>query len=75
MSEFMSSYLCGRYQRVRLSNEKRSWEIFTKSIPHGSGLGPIIFNIFVNDAFYFIQMSDFVNYADNNTLSYITSAM
>ncbi len=73
--EFMSSYLSGRYQRVRLSNKKCSWEPLTKHIPLGSGLGPIIFNIFMNDAFYFIQKYDFVNYADDDTLSKTASTM
>ncbi len=73
--EFMSSYLSGRYQRVRLSNEKRSWEPLTKGILPGYRLGSIIFNIFMNDTFYFIQKCDFVNYVDDDTLSKIASAM
>ncbi len=71
----MSSYLSGRYQRVRLSNENCSWEQLTKGIPHGSGLGPIIFNMFMNDAFDFIQKCDFVNYADYDTVSKTASTM
>ncbi len=31
--KFMSSYLSGRYQRVRLSNENKSWKPLTKGIP------------------------------------------
>ncbi len=73
--EFMSSYLSGRYQRVRLSNEKCSWEPVTKAISQGSGLEHIIFNIVINDAFYFIQKCDFDNYADDDTLSKIGSMM
>ncbi len=44
--EFMSSYLTGKYQSIGLSNEKCSQETFAKGIPQGSGLWPIIFNIF-----------------------------
>ncbi len=40
-----------------------------------SGLVPIFFNMFMNDAFYFIQKCDFVNYADDDTLSRIESKM
>ena len=31
---------------------------------------PVLFNIFINDKFYFISDSSLYNYADDNTLSY-----
>ncbi len=72
---FMSSYLSGRFQRVCLSNEKSSWEPLSKGIPPGTCLGPIIFNIFNNDIFYFIEKCDFINYANDNTLSKVSSSI
>ena len=46
------------------------WVALKKGIPQGSCLGPLIFNIFINDLFLFIEKCMLVNYADDNTLSH-----
>ncbi len=73
--EFMSSYLYDRYQRVKISNNKSSWKKMLKGIPQGSGLGPFLFNVFMNDIFYFMEICDLLNYADDNTLSIIRNTV
>ncbi len=66
---FMSSYICDRYQRVKVSNTKSSWTKLTKGIPQGYGLGPFLLNAFMNDIFYFMEICDLVDYADDNRVS------
>ncbi len=60
---------------MKISNVKGSWMPLQNGIPQDSSLGPSLFNIFMNDIFYFIDLCDLANYADDNTLSIIASTI
>ena len=49
----MHSYLSER--RVKLYQNHSDWLNILKSVPQGSILGPLLFNILINDIFYFVK--------------------
>ena len=51
----MTVYLCERKQRVELDNTYSQWRTVRTGIPQGSLLGPLLFNIYMNNLNYFIK--------------------
>ena len=64
-----SSYLSDRKQQIKIGQIVSKWGDISKGGPQGSVLGPILFNVFINDIFHFIKHGKLYNYADDNTLS------
>ena len=52
---------------VRLDNVFSKWRPVTTGVPQGSLLGPLLFNLYVNDMNYFITSSSLRIYADDTT--------
>ena len=73
--ELIADYLKRRKQRVKMGNCRSSWADLHKGVQQGSILGPVLFNIVMNDLFHSTNNCNLYNYADDNSLSFDASSL
>ena len=67
--KYINSYLHNRKQCVRINNINSFFNDIISGVPQHSVVGPMLFNAFFNDFFFFMQHATVHIFADDNTLS------
>lgn len=62
------SYLNNRWHRTKINTTFSTCKELLTGVPQGSILGPLLFNIYINDLFFILENTDVCNYADDTGL-------
>ena len=60
----LESYISNRKQQIKINSILSSWADIQKGVSQGSILKALLFNVFINDIFYFVKKGTLYNSAE-----------
>ena len=72
---YIYSYVKDHKQSVQINNKQNEFDTIISGLLQGSIFGPILYNNFFNDFFFFIPKASVHNFVDHNTLFSFASTL